>query len=184
MFCYGFDVSVEYQAYFGSGLMFLWDIGLGLGLVFFAGKKDCDANLAWFASLAMIRREKKMAMLVLKNASVIPMNEEVMLENRDIFIEDGVIVKISQSDDEKYENQVDLSGKFVMPALWDMHAHMMLANTPEYALAYGVTTVFNMYCLDNVPRWAKEIKDGKRIGADIYTTSSHYLLIGVDFYVL
>ncbi len=110
-------------------------------------------------------------MLVLKNANVLPMNEEVVLPSRDIFIENGIITKIIKNDENTYENQVDLSGKFVMPALWDMHAHMMLANTPEYALAYGVTTVFNMYCLDNVPRWAKEIKEGKRIGADIYTTS-------------
>ncbi len=110
-------------------------------------------------------------MLVIKNANVLPMNEEVVLKNKDIIIEDGIITKIKDSDDKNYPNQVDATGKFVMPALWDMHAHMMLANTPQYALAYGVTTVLNMYCLDNVPKWAKETAEGKRIGADIFTTS-------------
>ncbi|GAA4866177.1 amidohydrolase family protein [Luteimonas vadosa] len=81
---------------------------------------------------------------------------------------------------------VDGRARFVMPALWDMHTHVLaispLLDMPLY-VASGVTSVRDMQgcpspgdpfiaCGDEKRRWSREAVSGERVGPRIVETSS------------
>lgn len=81
---------------------------------------------------------------------------------------------------------IDGRGRYVVPALWDMHAHVYavspLLDLPLY-IAYGVTNVRDMQgcpkpgdpfvaCADDKRRWTNEAVAGARIGPRIAGTTS------------
>ena len=81
---------------------------------------------------------------------------------------------------------VDGGGRYLLPALWDMHAHVYtvspLLDLPLY-IAYGVTSVRDMQgcprpddpfiaCAEDKRRWTAEALAGKRIGPRIVATTS------------
>jgi hypothetical protein len=64
---------------------------------------------------------------------------------------------------------VDATGKFLIPGLWDMHAHTITKESffPLY-LANGVTGVRDMFNpLAKFDEWRREIKEGKILGPRI-----------------
>ena len=76
--------------------------------------------------------------------------------------------------------QIDATGKFVMPGLWDMHVHfgggaeLIDENAdllPLYA-AYGVTTVRDAAAdiTPSVLQWRSEVAGGQRLGPNIFTS--------------
>ena len=75
---------------------------------------------------------------------------------------------------------VDAAGKFLIPGLWDMHAHIYpradSVGFPHFAflVANGVTGVRAMMSplkyLDSLPQVRKEIEEGKTIGPRIVST--------------
>lgn len=81
---------------------------------------------------------------------------------------------------------IDGRGRFIMPALWDMHTHVLaispLLDMPLY-IAYGVTNVRDLQgcpaagdpftaCYEDKKRWTAEALAGKRVGPRIFETSS------------
>jgi imidazolonepropionase-like amidohydrolase len=70
---------------------------------------------------------------------------------------------------------VDLSGKYVIPGLWDMHVHALQANrVPRYFHTFvdnGVLGICDMGSplseLDNIIRWRNETADGRLLGPRI-----------------
>ena len=77
-------------------------------------------------------------------------------------------------------NQIDATGKFVMPGLWDMHVHfgggtdLIEENAdllPLY-VAYGVTTVRDAAAdiTPSVLQWRTEVASGQRLGPNIFTS--------------
>jgi hypothetical protein len=81
---------------------------------------------------------------------------------------------------------IDGRGKFVMPALWDMHTHVYaispLLDMPLY-IAYGVTNVRDLQgcpakgdpfiaCYEDKTAWSKEAIAGRRVGPRIIEASS------------
>ncbi len=108
---------------------------------------------------------------VIKNVNVLPMTENTVLKNMDITIENGKITAVENTHDNHKLNTVkDYENMFVMPALWDMHFHIFFEDYLDFALSYGVTTVFNLQGWPCVLKWREQMKAGKRIGADIYTS--------------
>ncbi len=86
---------------------------------------------------------------VIENIHVVPLNQEVVLQNRAIAVRDGMIIGIvdqSAADTYVASKRVDGGGRYIMPGLADMHIHMRM--NPQAAfnlyLANGVTTVTNM----------------------------------------
>lgn len=108
----------------------------------------------------------------LKNANVISMVNDMIQNNMDVVIKDGYIVEVQNTTDEFNEYDIDCTGKYIIPALWDMHYHIFYADYLEYALSYGVTTVLNLHGYKEILKWRKQMEAGKRIGADIYTTGT------------
>lgn len=70
---------------------------------------------------------------------------------------------------------VKASGKYVIPGLWDMHAHIESETFLGLFLGNGVTGVRHMYTASplNPPvrRWQSEIAAGKRLGPRIVATT-------------
>ena len=88
---------------------------------------------------------------LIRNVTVIPMNKEVVLINKDVLIENGKIKSIMETGKTgSRATIIDGTGKFLVPGLFDMHVHFFYEqgdhkNTCEaeikMMLANGLTTV-------------------------------------------
>lgn len=82
--------------------------------------------------------------------------------------------------------RIDGRGRYLMPALWDMHTHIHaispLTDLPMY-IAYGVTSVRDLQgcptsddpfvaCRHDKRRWSQEAIDGERVGPRVIEASS------------
>lgn len=116
------------------------------------------------------------------NVTVLPMNQNVLLANQTVLVQDGVIQQIAPSNDlNLHENTliIDGTGRYLMPGLSDMHVHIEDPNELLLFLAYGVTTVRNMWGntgfklmlnLPNQLELREQINRGDLLGPSIYTT--------------
>lgn len=89
----------------------------------------------------------------IRNVTVIPMDREQTLTGQTVLIENGVITNIAPAAKSKLDKRftvIDGTGKFLIPGLFDMHAHFFFeqgnnVNTCEQELklmlANGLTTV-------------------------------------------
>jgi len=115
--------------------------------------------------------------LAIKNATIIPMDQEQVLENQTLIITDGIITKIGNSDDVVISSDIKIieaKGRFLMPGIADMHVHLRNEDELVNYLAYGVTTVMHLGGSSNQGkenlRYNNEIDKGTLIGPNIYTT--------------
>jgi imidazolonepropionase-like amidohydrolase len=90
------------------------------------------------------------------------------------------IGKFSETKLPKRARVIDASGKYMIPGLWDMHAHFrggaeLIPDNEAWLpvfLAYGITGVREMGgdIADTVFRWRTEIANGTRLGPRILTS--------------
>ncbi len=88
------------------------------------------------------------------DVNVVPMYEEVVHENYTVIVEDGRIVASGPADEidiPEGANQIDASGRYLMPGLAEMHGHIPGPDRSQYAedvlflyISNGVTLVRNM----------------------------------------
>lgn len=91
---------------------------------------------------------------VIQNVSVIPMDTETVLENHDVFIADGKITHMAPTTEKapgKDALIIDGTGKFLIPGLAEMHAHIprgedtaAMKDILELFVLNGVTTIRGM----------------------------------------
>ncbi len=123
----------------------------------------------------------------IKNVTVIPMNKEGSLKNQDVWIENGVIKKIMDAKKVKTGNgvaEIDGTGKYLIPGLFDMHAHFFYEqgenkNTCDaelkMMLANGLTTV-RIECGDPVYLDVREKKrHGTLAGPELFVVSPQFV---------
>jgi imidazolonepropionase-like amidohydrolase len=105
-----------------------------------------------------------------------------VLKNKTVVINNGVIIETGNSSIiKKYasKNSIEASGKYLMPALWDMHMHfggdtLVEENKMLLSLfiAMGVTTVRD--CAGDISldviKWKHEIDKGILLGPTIFTS--------------
>jgi imidazolonepropionase-like amidohydrolase len=110
----------------------------------------------------------------IRNVNIInPEKKQSLLWNRDVYIKDGIIVKIKKSSNKppvKDKQSVDGTGMFLMAGLADMHAHIPQDNREKYMLmnlAAGVTTLRSMRGDTSHIRLKKEVEQGKITGPDL-----------------
>ena len=110
--------------------------------------------------------------IVLKGVNIIPMENDSVLYNKNIYLENNKIVEITP--DSILNNGfevINAQGKFVMPGLIDMHAHVFdRTDLPQY-LSYGVTTVRNMMGFPMHLRWKQQLEENKIVGSNLITAS-------------
>lgn len=88
-----------------------------------------------------------------------------------IYIEDGVIVAVSDSALPPHEGEtIDAGGAFATPGLIDMHVHIWGEAELTAYLAHGVTTVRNLSGMPFHLRMAQQIEAGELAGPNLYTS--------------
>jgi len=108
---------------------------------------------------------------VISHVNLIPMDSDQVLPDRYVLVERGKISRISVAEIRVPSTfkTVDGHGKFLMPALADLHVHLFSPDDFPAFLSYGVANVLNM---DGGPlhlAWRHQVREGKLLGPNIYT---------------
>jgi hypothetical protein len=121
------------------------------------------------------------------NVNVIPMSRNTVLESQTLIIRNGKIVELGPSNKIKIPagaKTVDGSKKFLIPGLFDMHAHFFYeqgenkntcAAELKMMLANGLTTV-RIECGDPVYLEARNnVRDKKLLGPRLFISSPQFV---------
>jgi imidazolonepropionase-like amidohydrolase len=134
------------------------------------------------AVLCAIGRAQSAApsLLIIHEVTVIDATGSPAQPHRTVIVRDGKIEEIGSSDRSRGRKlagvQVDGTGKFLVPGLWDMHVHMAFGDwfprgkqvTLPLFIANGITGVRDMGGeLEVLQQWRKEISAGTLIGPSI-----------------
>jgi imidazolonepropionase-like amidohydrolase len=127
--------------------------------------------------------------LAFVGATLIDVERGTPVPGRTVLIHQGRIAAVGRDGAVDLPGRVariDARGMYLVPALWDMHAHVYavspLLDLPLY-IAYGVTNVRDMQscpragdpfisCPDDKRRWTREAREGRRVGPRIIATTS------------
>ena len=140
------------------------------------------ALLFFLLSTCVLHAQIKQADLILRNTNIIDVANNTVLHNKTVVINKGVIIEtgnVAISQNYTAKKKVDASGKYLMPALWDMHMHFggdTLIEENKMLLplfiAMGVTTVRD--CAGDISldvlKWKHDIDKGLLEGPTIYTS--------------
>lgn len=139
--------------------------------------------VALFISAIAVGQIPARKVYAIKNVTVIPMNKEMSLQDQTVIIENGIIKTIGITKNTPIGNGIiviDGKGKYLMPGLFDMHAHFFYEqgehkNTCEtelkMMLANGLTTV---RILAGHPAYLEakgNIRNGKWAGPELFIAS-------------
>lgn len=120
--------------------------------------------------------------ILLKNARIITMKGDQIIENGDLLIEKNRIVALGSSGSVNTPNNakvIDCAGKTIVPGFVDVHSHMWpywgLHKTQAWVyganLAYGVTTTRDpQTATTDVLTYGDMVEAGQMIGPRIYST--------------
>jgi len=141
------------------------------------------AGLAVLLAAAAPAAAREQADLLIRHATVIDVANGKALADQAIAVAGNTIRAVgpdgSVSRLYKAKGNVDATGKFVMPGLWDMHVHFggedLIAENknllPLY-VAYGVTTVRD--CAEDISpsvlEWRSLVAEGRLLGPRIFTS--------------
>lgn len=136
--------------------------------------------------LLIINSLSAQRIIAIKNISIIPMNTEIVLKNKTVIIKNGIIYSISDSENAKIPKKaiiIDGTEKYLMPGLFDMHAHFFNEqgenkNTCEaelkIMLANGLTTARIMAGHPNYLDAKNKVKSKKWIGPNLVVASPQF----------
>ena len=116
---------------------------------------------------------------LITNANIIPMHRDTVLVNKMVYIQDGIIKKISENLDIKDIEVVDAKGKYLLPGLIDMHVHVWDRYELGLYLSNGVTAVRNVWGTPMHLRIKSEVNSDKIISPHFFTTGPK--LTGPEF---
>jgi hypothetical protein len=120
---------------------------------------------------------------VFVNVSVIQMNDESILAEQTVIVKDGRIWKMGPSKKLKAPKKaqiIDGKGKFLVPGLTEMHAHIPTPDGPDDSqvrrtlflyLSQGVTTIRGMLGDPYHLALKKQVALGSMLGPRIFTSS-------------
>jgi imidazolonepropionase-like amidohydrolase len=121
--------------------------------------------------------------VVFNNVNVITMESETPLMGQTVVIEDDRIFSISEAAVDIPEAEViDGSGKYLVPGLAEMHAHIptpdngedLIEETLFLYLAGGVTTIRGMLGHPRHLELRRQVEDGTTLGPRIYTSGPSF----------
>ncbi len=115
---------------------------------------------------------------IFTNVNVLPMTQEIILQNHSVIVEDGSITAISPSGTLPIPGNaevIDGRGAYLMPGLSDMHTHLYgdYSRDPEHLILYVAQGVTSVRSVSGAPQnliWKKQIEQNERIGPTIYTS--------------
>ncbi|WP_276504559.1 amidohydrolase family protein [Terrimonas pollutisoli] len=128
--------------------------------------------------------DNKQREVVFKEVNVIPMDKNEVLKNRDVVVKDGVITAINPSGKSSYSKDavvVDAKGKYLLPGLAEMHAHVPpvddLAPMKDVVMLFalkGVTTIRGMLGHPRHLELRAKLQSGEIIGPRFITSGPSF----------
>ncbi len=118
------------------------------------------------------------------HVNVIPMNKEIIIPDQTVVVRDGRIQAIRPTTNKKISSDhtvLDCTGKYLMPGLAEMHAHIPPVNDLEpmktvlkLFLANGVTTIRGMLGHPLHIELREKVKEGSIMGPRIITSGPSF----------
>lgn len=122
--------------------------------------------------------------IVFKSVNVVPMDSERILENQDVVVKEGKIIAMGASGKVKLDKSsfvVQAKGKYLMPGLAEMHAHIPpndnLESQKEVLKLFvvnGVTTIRGMLGHPSHLDLREKVRRGEVLGPHIYTSGPSF----------
>ncbi len=133
--------------------------------------------------------------LVIEHVNVVDVRKGRVLRDRTVVVDGGVIRSVTPTDREAAtaaDERIDGSGAYLIPGLWDLHAHLRGSGVPPWLItdwympllvAHGVTGVRDMnsacdgasdgpICLETMREWQARIREGDLPGPRLLVLSS------------
>lgn len=165
---------IPYKEYFEK-------VGLILEGETLKSAKDATCSQQALRNAWLNKKEGKITLF--ENVNVIPMNEEIVLENQRVVVSEDIIISIDPTT-EKNELEADLvidgTNKYLIPGLSEMHYHWRnndrsIEKDFKLLLANGITTVRNMAEYEGQDHVAirNKINRGEMSGPNYYTTGPY-----------
>ena len=107
---------------------------------------------------------------ILQNANVLTMEGPEIKQAHDLLFEDGKIKNIAKGISTDGANIINCTGKYIMPALFDMHVHLNSTEMMPLFMANGVTSVRSMWGFPIQLQWNEQVKKGELLCPYIYST--------------
>ena len=165
---------IPYKEYFDKVGLILQ--GESLKLIKNSSPSQQHLNSLWL-------NKKNTHITIIENVNVIPMNEEVVLQNQRVVIVDGKIIKVEPSSNQseiKADLRIDGTGKYLIPGLSEMHYHWRnnkrnIETDFKLLIANGITTARNMGEYDGQDHVSirNKINNGQLFGPNYYTTGPY-----------
>ena len=122
--------------------------------------------------------------IVFRSVNVIPMDKERVMQNQDVVIKNGKITAVGESGKVKYNKSatvINASGKYLMPGLAEMHAHVPPVDDIEpmkevltLFLCNGVTTIRGMLGHPRHIELRSKVQNGEILGPHFYTSGPSF----------
>ena len=131
--------------------------------------------------------------LIIKNVSIVDVNNEIIRENENVLIRDGKIARVTKDQQDIIHdsmNSIDASGKYLIPGLINMHVHTTKFSSRLHfplMIANGVTGYREMGFVSNdssatffthmsdKQEWNNAILSGKMTGPLMLSVASHVI---------
>ncbi len=133
-----------------------------------------------FACTAQQTWDSRQTTIVFQSVNVIPMDSERVINKQDVVVKNGVIVSIGETGKVKFDKNallIHANGKFLIPGLAEMHAHVPPVNDMEplkevlQLFAYnGITTIRGMLGHPLHLELRDKINSGEILGPRFYTS--------------
>ena len=111
--------------------------------------------------------------LAIEDVAVVPMDRDTVIPHQTVVIDRGRIAAMGPAGSVQIPGgarRIDGRGRYVMPALTDMHVHLSAGDLDAY-LASGIGTVRNMWGHAAITRIRGKIESGTRRGPRIHSAS-------------
>lgn len=118
--------------------------------------------------------------VVFRGVSLIPMDKERVIENQTVVVKDGKITAIGSASKVKHSKNaliVDGKGKYLMPGLAEMHAHVPpvddlepMKEVLQLFTLHGITTIRGMLGHPRHLELRSKLQSGELLGPRFYTS--------------
>jgi hypothetical protein len=122
--------------------------------------------------------------IVFRGVNVLPMNKEEVLANQDVVIREGKIISVAAAGAAKASKDatvIDATGKYLIPGLAEMHAHVPPVDDIEpmkevltLFAANGVTTIRGMLGHPRHLELRSKIQSGEILGPRFFTSGPSF----------
>jgi Tol biopolymer transport system component len=121
-------------------------------------------------------------MIALKNANIITMRNNEIIESGTVLIKNGRLTYVGESEKvtiPKGTKVIDMKGKYIIPGLIDMHSHLGILSPPDLRpqqswqqlinFAYGITTIRDPFSSFESFGSGELVETGQSIGPRSFT---------------